>query len=107
MSAAEVKKYVARDTVAREKRRVRRDGPSRTFLTYGPKTRREFLKAFGSPGLTAHSRAIRRGDRAGQAKEERHEHDTGSDRWIGMFAAGAAEGDRPGEGRERPGSAPG
>jgi predicted TIM-barrel fold metal-dependent hydrolase len=43
LSAAEVKKYVARDTVAMEKVEYAQN-PEPHFLTYGPKTRREFLR---------------------------------------------------------------
>ena len=43
ISAAEVKKYLSRDRVARE-RLAYLENPTPHFLTYGPKTRREFLK---------------------------------------------------------------
>jgi uncharacterized protein len=43
MSAAEVRKYVRRDRIARE-RLAYRERPEPHFLTYGPKTRREFLR---------------------------------------------------------------
>ena len=43
MSAAEVKKYIRRDRIARE-RLAYRERPEPHFLTYGPKTRREFLR---------------------------------------------------------------
>jgi uncharacterized protein len=43
ISAAEVKKYVARDTVSMEKVEYAQN-PEPHFLTYGPKTRRDFLK---------------------------------------------------------------
>jgi uncharacterized protein len=42
LSAAELKKYAANDSLARRKRSYRED-PQPHFLTYGPKTRREFL----------------------------------------------------------------
>ncbi|HEV3011397.1 MAG TPA: amidohydrolase family protein [Burkholderiales bacterium] len=45
LSAAELKKYTQRDKIARE-RAAYLENPSPHFLTYGPKTRREFL-AFG------------------------------------------------------------
>jgi predicted TIM-barrel fold metal-dependent hydrolase len=45
LSAAELKKYTQRDAIARE-RAAYLENPSPHFLTYGPKTRREFL-AFG------------------------------------------------------------
>src|SRR5688572_23895425 len=45
ISAAEIKKYTARDAIAREKSAYLQN-PSPHFQTYGPKTRREFL-AFG------------------------------------------------------------
>jgi hypothetical protein len=48
VSAAEVKKYVARDKVAREKAAYA-ERPEPHFRTYGPKTRREFLRFAGSP----------------------------------------------------------
>ena len=46
LSATELKKYTQRDTIARE-RTAYLENPSPHFLTYGPKTRREFL-AFGN-----------------------------------------------------------
>ena len=49
VSAAEVKKYIARDKVAREKAAYA-ERPEPHFRTYGPKTRREFLRFAGSPG---------------------------------------------------------
>ena len=49
VSAAEVKKYVARDKVAHEKAAYA-EQPEPHFRTYGPKTRREFLRFAGSPG---------------------------------------------------------
>ena len=42
LSAAEVKKYTSRDPVAEEKAAYQ-ERPEPSFLTYGPKTRREFL----------------------------------------------------------------
>jgi len=45
ISASELKRYTANDAVAREKTAYL-ENPSPHFLTYGPKTRREFL-AFG------------------------------------------------------------
>jgi len=42
LSAAELKKYTQRDAIARE-RAAYLENPSPHFLTYGPKTRREFL----------------------------------------------------------------
>jgi predicted TIM-barrel fold metal-dependent hydrolase len=42
LSAQEVKRYVSRDRVARERAEYR-EHPEPRFLTYGPKTRREFL----------------------------------------------------------------
>jgi hypothetical protein len=42
LSAAEVKKYTSRDRVAKEKLAYQ-ERPEPHFLTYGPKTRREFL----------------------------------------------------------------
>jgi predicted TIM-barrel fold metal-dependent hydrolase len=50
---AEVRKYTGRDRIARE-RLAYRERPAPHFLTYGPKTRREFLNLLawngGSPG---------------------------------------------------------
>jgi hypothetical protein len=43
LSAAEVKKYTSRDAVARERVAYLED-PQPHFRTYGPKTRREFLR---------------------------------------------------------------
>jgi predicted TIM-barrel fold metal-dependent hydrolase len=43
LSAAEVKKYVASDTVSTQKVQYSQN-PEPHFLTYGPKTRREFLR---------------------------------------------------------------
>ena len=42
LSAAEVKKYTRRDSIARQ-RTAYLENPQPTFRTYGPKTRREFL----------------------------------------------------------------
>jgi predicted TIM-barrel fold metal-dependent hydrolase len=42
ISAAEVRKYAKRDRIARERLHYR-ENPDPHFLTYGPKTRREFL----------------------------------------------------------------
>jgi predicted TIM-barrel fold metal-dependent hydrolase len=42
LSAAEVKKYTGRDVIFREKQAYQ-ERPEPSFLTYGPKTRREFL----------------------------------------------------------------
>ena len=42
ISAAEIKKYTSRDRIARE-RLAYRERPEPHYLTYGPKTRREFL----------------------------------------------------------------
>jgi predicted TIM-barrel fold metal-dependent hydrolase len=42
LSAADVKKHMARDDIARE-RLAYQDRPDPSFCTYGPKTRREFL----------------------------------------------------------------
>ena len=42
MGADEVKKYIGRDTIARE-RLAYRENPQPHYLTYGPKTRRQFL----------------------------------------------------------------
>jgi predicted TIM-barrel fold metal-dependent hydrolase len=42
ISAAEMKKYTARDSVARDKAAYL-ENPSPHFMTYGPKTRRQFL----------------------------------------------------------------
>jgi len=49
VSATEVKKYVARDKVAHEKAAYA-EQPEPHFRTYGPKTRREFLRFAGSRG---------------------------------------------------------
>ena len=48
LSAAEVKKHTSRDRVAREKLAYQ-ERPEPHFLTYGPRTRREFLR-LQSPG---------------------------------------------------------
>jgi hypothetical protein len=48
LSAAEVKKYTSNDRVAREKVAYL-ENPQPHFLTYGPKTRREFLKLGTGP----------------------------------------------------------
>jgi hypothetical protein len=42
LSAEEVRKYTSRDSISRE-RLAYREHPEPHFLTYGPKTRREFL----------------------------------------------------------------
>ena len=42
LSAGEVKRYTSADKVARE-RTAYLERPDPSFLTYGPKTRREFL----------------------------------------------------------------
>ncbi len=44
LSAAEMKKYVASDTVSTQKVANTRNNPEPHFLTYGPKTRRDFLR---------------------------------------------------------------
>jgi len=49
LSASEVKKYTSRDPVAREKVAYQ-ERPEPGFLTYGPKTRREFLNLLGRSG---------------------------------------------------------
>jgi len=49
LSAAEVKKYASRDRIARE-REAYLERPEPGFLTYGPKTRREFLSLLGRGG---------------------------------------------------------
>jgi predicted TIM-barrel fold metal-dependent hydrolase len=49
LSASEVKKYTSRDPVAREKAAYQ-ERPEPGFLTYGPKTRREFLNLLGRSG---------------------------------------------------------
>jgi uncharacterized protein len=43
LNAEEVKKYASRDRVARE-RAAYLERPEPSFLTYGPRTRREFLR---------------------------------------------------------------
>jgi hypothetical protein len=50
LSAAEVKKYTSRDGVARQ-RTAYLENPQPHYLTYGPKTRREFLNLRISTGL--------------------------------------------------------
>ena len=47
LSAAEVKKYTSRDRVAQE-RVAYLEQPEPSFLTYGPRTRREFLNLSGT-----------------------------------------------------------
>jgi hypothetical protein len=49
VSAAEVKKFAARDEVARAKLAYQ-ERPEPHFRTWGPKTRREFLRFAGMPG---------------------------------------------------------
>lgn len=49
VSAAEVKKYASRDGVARERAEYG-ERPEPHYLTYGPKTRREFLNLLGWNG---------------------------------------------------------
>jgi hypothetical protein len=49
VSAAEVKKFAARDKVGRAKLAYR-ERPEPHFRTWGPKTRREFLRFAGTPG---------------------------------------------------------
>ena len=49
VSAAEVKKYTTRDAIARE-RTAYSERPDPHYLTYGPKTRREFLNLLGWNG---------------------------------------------------------
>ena len=49
VSAAEVKKFAARDRVAKEKLAYQ-ERPEPHFRTWGPKTRREFLRIAGEPG---------------------------------------------------------
>jgi len=51
LSAAEVKKYTSRDPVAEEKAAYQ-ERPEPSFLTYGPKTRREFLNLLGRSDAT-------------------------------------------------------
>jgi hypothetical protein len=48
VSAAEVKKFAARDKVAREKSAYA-ERPEPHFRTWGPTTRREFLRFARSP----------------------------------------------------------
>jgi len=52
LSAAELKKYTQRDAIARE-RAAYLEAPQPHFLTYGPKTRREFLALRSLNGATA------------------------------------------------------
>ena len=47
ISADEVKKYISRDPIARARLSYQED-PEPHFLTYGPKTRREFLRLPGA-----------------------------------------------------------
>jgi hypothetical protein len=47
ISADEVKKYISRDPIARA-RLSYQEQPQPHFLTYGPKTRREFLRLPGA-----------------------------------------------------------
>jgi hypothetical protein len=47
ISTDEVKKYMSRDPIARARLSYQED-PEPHFLTYGPKTRREFLKLPGA-----------------------------------------------------------
>ncbi len=49
LSAAELKKYTSRDSVSREREAYSRH-PEPDFLTYGPKTRREFLALLKAGG---------------------------------------------------------
>jgi hypothetical protein len=49
VSAAEEKKIAARDRVGREKVAYQ-ERPEPHFRTWGPKTRREFLRYAGGPG---------------------------------------------------------
>ena len=51
LSAAEVKKYTSRDPVAGEKAAYQ-ERPEPHFMTYGPRTRREFLNLLGRSGAT-------------------------------------------------------
>jgi len=50
-SASVAKEYTSRDPVAREKAAYQ-ERPEPGFLTYGPKTRREFLNLLGRRGAT-------------------------------------------------------
>jgi hypothetical protein len=49
LSAEEVKKYTQRDAIARE-RIAYGENPQPHYLTYGPKTRRQFLNLLGWNG---------------------------------------------------------
>jgi hypothetical protein len=49
LTPTEVKRYTARDSVAR-KRMAYLEKPDPHFRTYGPKTRREFLRVFDPAG---------------------------------------------------------
>jgi hypothetical protein len=49
LSPTDVKRYTARDAVARQ-RTAYLDHPDPHFRTYGPKTRREFLRVFDPAG---------------------------------------------------------
>jgi len=49
LSAEEVKKYTQRDAISRE-RLAYRENPQPHYLTYGPKTRRQFLNLLGWSG---------------------------------------------------------
>jgi uncharacterized protein len=49
LSAADIKKYTSNDKLAREKLAYQ-ERPEPHFLTYGPRTRREFLKVFNPAG---------------------------------------------------------
>jgi predicted TIM-barrel fold metal-dependent hydrolase len=51
LSAAEVKKYTRRDPIAGQKAAYQ-ERPEPSFLTYGPKTRREFLNLLGRSDAT-------------------------------------------------------
>jgi len=51
LSAAEVKKYTSRDRVARE-RVAYQERPEPHFMTYGPRTRRQFLNLLAQSGGT-------------------------------------------------------
>jgi hypothetical protein len=49
ISAAEVKKYTSRDAIAKERENYM-ERPDPHYLTYGPKTRREFFNLLGWNG---------------------------------------------------------
>ena len=49
LTPTDVKRYTARDAVARQ-RAAYLENPDPHFRTYGPKTRREFLRVFHSAG---------------------------------------------------------